>query len=81
MSVYGVTVAEGQAAHTSVRTHMHHSNLGTHLQLIKGNSSGMTLKVILPAADQFVTEQRYSERKNMYFNSNIFREFKSTSKG
>ena len=58
MSVFGVTVSEGDKAYTTVKTRIAAPKLGTHLQLKEDSISDTSFQVIIPAADEFLTKQR-----------------------
>jgi len=58
MSVCGVTVERGKAAVLRTKTSLIAPDIGSQLNLCKGPTTNTTVRVIIPAADRFLTKNR-----------------------
>jgi hypothetical protein len=58
VSVRGVTVEPGEAAVLIITTRLSAPNIGSQLNLGKGPKTNTTVRIIIPAADRFLTNNR-----------------------
>jgi hypothetical protein len=58
VSVRGVTVEPGKAAVLRAKTSLSAPDIGSQLNLGKGNTTNTTVQIIIPAADRFLTKNR-----------------------
>jgi hypothetical protein len=58
VSVRGETVEPGKAAVLKTKTSLSTPDIGSQLNLGKGPTTNTTLRIIIPAADRFLTKNR-----------------------
>jgi len=58
VSVYGVTVEPGKAAVLNLTTPLIEPDIGSELKLSKDPTTNTTVRIIIPAADRFLTKNR-----------------------
>ena len=58
VSVHGVTVEPGKAAVLKTKTSLIVPDIGSQLNLGKGPTTNTTVRIIIPAADHFLTKNR-----------------------
>jgi hypothetical protein len=58
VSVRGVTVEPGEAAVLKMRTSLLAPDIGSQLNLSKDPTTNTTIRIIIPAADHFLTKHR-----------------------
>jgi hypothetical protein len=58
VSVYGVTVEPGTPAVLKMKTSLIAPDIGSQLNLSKDPTTNTTIRIIIPAADRFLTKNR-----------------------
>jgi hypothetical protein len=58
VSVHGVTVEPGKAAVLKMKTSLLAPDIGSQLNLGKDPTTNTTIRIIIPAADHFLTKDR-----------------------